>query len=148
MRVRPMTPVDGREIAAWRYPGRYATYDVGELPELGADRWAVERDEELIGYCCVGSGARIPGVGEEPGTADVGYGMRPDLMGRGLGAEFVGAILDFVVRERSPERLRLLILTWNDRSRKVAEALGFEQEGTVPSDEGDFYVMTRPAVPL
>jgi hypothetical protein len=41
--------------------------------------------------------------------------MRPDLMGRGLGREFVGAILDLAIRGFSPQRLRLLILDWNDR---------------------------------
>jgi ribosomal-protein-alanine N-acetyltransferase len=144
MDVRALTRAEADEIARWRYPGRYATYDVGEVDELGSDRWAVLDGEELIGYCCVGPGARVPGVDEEPGTVDVGYGMRPDLMGRGLGRELVGTILDFVVRERDPERLRLLILTWNERSRKVAEALGFERDGIVPSVEGDFYVMARP----
>jgi RimJ/RimL family protein N-acetyltransferase len=64
-------------------------------------------------------------------------------MGQGLGCEFVGAILDFAIRRFSPSRLRLLILDWNDRSRKVAVALGFESEGVLRSTEGSFLVMTR-----
>jgi RimJ/RimL family protein N-acetyltransferase len=64
-------------------------------------------------------------------------------MGQGLGREFVGAILDFAVRRFSPSRLRLLILDWNDRSLKVAVALGFKSEGVLHSTEGDFLVMTR-----
>jgi ribosomal-protein-alanine N-acetyltransferase len=79
----------------------------------------------------------------EAGILDVGYGMRPDLMGQGLGRDFVGAILDFAVRRFSSSRLRLLILDWNDRSRKVADALGFESDGVLRSPEGDFLVMTR-----
>jgi RimJ/RimL family protein N-acetyltransferase len=69
-------------------------------------------------------------------------------MGQGLGREFVGAILDFAVRRFSPSRLRLLILDWNDRSRKVAVALGFRSEGVLRSTEGDFLVMTRPTLEL
>ena len=145
MEVRPLTQTDAEAIAAWRYPGRYATYDVGETltPERGF--WAVEHGGELVGYCCFGHEARVPGVVEEEGILDVGYGMRPDLMGRGLGGEFVGAILGFAIRRSSPRRLRLLILDWNDRSRRVAEALGFRSERALRSTEGDFLVMTREA---
>lgn len=39
--------------------------------------------------------------------------------------------------------MRLLILGWNDRSRKVAEALGFQHRGDVPSKEGTFLLMVR-----
>ena len=36
---------------------------------------------ELVGYGCFGAPARVPEVDEEAGALDVGYGMRPDLMG-------------------------------------------------------------------
>jgi [ribosomal protein S18]-alanine N-acetyltransferase len=145
MEIRPLTDTDAEAIATWRYPGRYATYDVGEIvtPERGF--WAVEHEADLVGYCCFGHDARVPGVAEEEGILDVGYGMRPDLMGQGLGGEFVGAILDFAIRGFSPRRLRLLILDWNDRSRKVADALGFQNEGVLRSTQGVFLVMTREA---
>jgi [ribosomal protein S18]-alanine N-acetyltransferase len=146
MEVRALTETDADKIATWRYPGRYGTYDVGEVvtPERGF--WAIEREAGLVGYCCFGQEARVPGVIEEEGILDVGYGLRPDLMGQGLGREFVRVILDFAIRRFSPRRLRLLILAWNDRSRKVAEALGFERERILRSAEGDFVVMTREAL--
>jgi [ribosomal protein S18]-alanine N-acetyltransferase len=145
MEVRQLTQSDAVTIATWRYPARYATYDVGEIvtPERGF--WAVANKADLVGYCCFGYEARVPGVGEEEGVLDVGYGMRPDLMGHGLGREFVDAIVDFAVRSFSPQRLRLLILDWNDRSRKVAEALGFKCEDVLKSTEGVFLVMMRQA---
>jgi ribosomal-protein-alanine N-acetyltransferase len=143
MEIRMLTEEDSRAIARWRYPGRYATYDPDEpvTPERGS--WAVEHEGELVGYCSFGHAARVPGVVEEEGILDVGYGMRPDLMGRGLGREFVGAILDHAARELPPQRFRLLILDWNERSRRVAAALGFREEGVVESIEGDFLVLTR-----
>ncbi|HEX5901526.1 MAG TPA: GNAT family N-acetyltransferase [Actinomycetota bacterium] len=143
MEVRHLTKSDAVAIARWRYPGRYATYDVGEIvtPERGF--WAVGHGADLVGYCCFGHEARVPGVVDEDGVLDVGYGMRPDLTGHGLGRVFVRAILDFAVDMYSPQRLRLLILDWNDRSLKVAEALGFQSEGVQESTEGDFVVMTR-----
>jgi ribosomal-protein-alanine N-acetyltransferase len=145
MEIRPLTPTEAETVATWRYPGRYSTYDV-DGPVTPAKGWrAVTHQDELVGYCCFGAEARVPGVDEEEGTLDVGYGLRPDLMGRGLGPSFVGAILDFAVNEFHPSRLRLLILDWNERSLKVARALGFEEADVVASAEGGFRVMTRSA---
>jgi ribosomal-protein-alanine N-acetyltransferase len=145
MEVRPLTEAAGRSIATWRYPDRYATYDVGEVVTAADGFWAVQHDSELIGYCCFGAEARVPGVEEEVGTLDVGYGMRPDLVGQRHGPAFAEAILAFGVDEFAPERLRLLILSWNERSRKVAARLGFAQDGVVESVEGDFLIMRRAA---
>ena len=119
--------------------------DVGEVVSAEDGYWAVEHDMELIGYCCFGDEARVPGVEEEVGTLDVGYGLRPDLVGRGHGPAFARAILAFGVDRFAPERLRLLILNWNERSRKVAERLGFARDGSVESVEGVFLVMRRSA---
>lgn len=143
MKIRTLTEIDAEAVATWRYPGRYQTYDVREVITSATGFWAVEHEATLVGYCCFGHEARVPGAVEEPGILDIGYGMRPDLMGQGLGREFVGAILDFAIRRFSPSGLRLLILDWNDRSRKVAVALGFESEGVLRSTEGSFLVMTR-----
>lgn len=142
MEIQALTKANAEAIATWRYPGRYSTYDVGQTVTPSRGYWAVTHETELVGYCCFGPEARVPEIDEEEGTLDVGYGMRPDLVGQGLGDAFVAEILDFGVREFSPQRLRLLILSWNERSRMVAEALGFEEESMVSSAERDF-PMTR-----
>jgi ribosomal-protein-alanine N-acetyltransferase len=145
MEIRPLTAIDAEAIASWRYPGRYSTYDVSEVVTSERGFWTVEDEATLVGYCCFGHEARVPGVVEEEGVLDVGYGMRPDVMGRGLGREFVEAILDFGVLRFSPRRLRLLILEWNDRSRRVADAYGFQSEGVLRTGGGPFLIMTRSA---
>ena len=139
MKVRRLTDADVRDITAWRYEGRYSTYDVtgGISPGLGY--FAVENDRRLVGYCCFGAEARVPGVGEEEGTLDVGYGLRPDLVGRGLSRSFIGAILAFGIERHRPRRLRVLVLRWNGRSRRAAERQGFELAGA----HGDFDLLVR-----
>jgi [ribosomal protein S18]-alanine N-acetyltransferase len=143
LEIRSLTRADADTIAGWRYPGPYSTYDVREVVTPAGGYWAVEHEENRVGYCCFGPPARVPGVDEEEGTLDVGYGMRPDLMGQSLGRSFVGAILNFAVNEFAPQKLRLLILEWNERSQRVAKALGFSDEGTLQSEEGPFRVMVR-----
>lgn len=139
MRARELTADEAERPLGWRYPGRYATYDA--LGPLGAGRgfFAVEDDGELVGYGCIGIEARVPGVEEETGTIDVGYGMRPDRIGRGRGREFVGAVLDHVMERHPDATLRMSILEWNERSRRVAEAHGFRVVGRV----GRFDVLER-----
>ena len=139
MEVRRLTEAHGRGIATWRYPDRYSTYDIGEVVSAADGYWAVVGEgEELVGYCCFGQEARVPGVEEEHGTLDIGYGMRPDCVGNGLGRVFVTTIVGFGIDEFSPQQLRLLILSWNQRSRTVAEALGFRKGGMVRGAERDF----------
>jgi ribosomal-protein-alanine N-acetyltransferase len=98
---------------------------------------------ELVGYCCFGRPARVPGAEERPGTLDVGYGLAPEWMGRGAGRRFVGAILAFAERRFEASRHRMYVLEWNRRSRRVAEALGFVLESELRSDEGTFLVLVR-----
>ena len=108
MQARELTTDEAERPLGWHYPEPYATYDA-EGP-LGRDLgfFAVEsEDGDLVGFGCVGAEARVPGVEEEPGTVDVGYGMRPDLIGHGLGREFVGAVLAHVVEGHPDARLRM-----------------------------------------
>ena len=145
MRVRPLTPADAAAIASWRYPGTYSTYEFDEPPACDSDTWAVTEADELVGYCCFGAPARVAGAEAAPGTLDVGYGLAPDRMGQGLGPSFVGTIIEFALSRFDPERLRLYVLEWNQRSRKVAAGEGFAVESVLASAEGPFLVMTRAA---
>ena len=139
MKVRRLTDSDVREVMEWRYEGRYSTYDItgGISPGLGY--YAVEDDRRLVGYCCFGAEARVPGVAAETGTLDVGYGLRPDLVGHGLSRQFIPAVLAFGIERYRPSRLRVLILRWNERSRRAALANGFEDAGA----HGDFDLLVR-----
>jgi ribosomal-protein-alanine N-acetyltransferase len=143
--VRALTSAEAATIAAWRYPDRYSTYDFDDPSALETDHWAVTEAGELIGYCCFGASARVPGADPEPGTLDIGYGLAPDRMGGGYGHRFVAAILDFALRRFQPARLRLYILDWNVRSRRTAARHGFATESRLESEEGTFVVMVRRA---
>ena len=145
MQVRLLSEAERVAIGEWRYPGRLSTYELGGPVAPQRPLMAVEHGEELTGYCCFDEEARVRGVEAEAGSLDVGYGLRPDLVGRGLGREFVAAILDYAEAEFEPARLRLLIVHWNARSRRLAEVFGFSERTSLVNDEGRFLVMVRPA---
>jgi RimJ/RimL family protein N-acetyltransferase len=127
--------VDAWEITSWEYDPPYSQYDL--LPEslsslLAPDnRFHAVVDEHgvLVGYCCFGREARVPG-GEyalvEPEVLDIGVGLRPDMTGRGRGREFIAAILGFAIEAYAPRMFRVTIAAFNRRSRRAFEAIGFE----------------------
>ena len=88
-------------------------------------------DGDLAGYFCFGEDARVPagrrlGVYEREPALDVGLGMRPDLAGCGLGAEFVLAGLRFAKEAFSPLAFRLTVAAANLRAVRVYERVGFK----------------------
>jgi [ribosomal protein S18]-alanine N-acetyltransferase len=143
VRTRELTAEEAERPLGWHYADPYSIYDA-EGP-LGRDPgfFAVEdADGGFVGFGCVGAEARVAGVEEEAGTVDVGYGMRPELVGQGLGREFVGAVLARVAdRHPAAARLRMSIYRWNARSRRVAEVHGFRVVG----EAGEFDVLVREA---
>jgi [ribosomal protein S18]-alanine N-acetyltransferase len=142
VRARELTVEEAEQPLGWLYPEPFSTYDAEGVLDPEHGFFAVEEDGELVGYGVTGQEARVPGVDEEAGTIDVGYGMRPDLIGRGRGRAFVGAILEFAVAtDPAAARLRKSILDWNVRSRRVAEAHGFRFLERV----GEFDVLVREA---
>jgi RimJ/RimL family protein N-acetyltransferase len=123
--LKPLTASHRAEIEAWRYPPPYDTYDFGE-PMAGEHLSAVE-DDELIGYVCFGEPARVPGMRHEDDLVDVGWGLRPDLMGRGLGPSLIRAALAV----HPGMRHRIAVLAWNERARRAPAKCGFAEAGVL-----------------
>ncbi len=68
--IHPMTIMAARDMASWRYASPYDIYSIANDAEATVEfyldpvnRYAVVRDREnrLIGYCCFGADARVPG---------------------------------------------------------------------------------------
>ena len=129
-----MSERDATEVASWQYEPPYSMYSLSaeDIPILvnPINRYFAIRDERdrLIGYCCFGDEAKVAGgkyPDAEPVVLDVGIGMNPDLVGKGIGAAFVAAIIDFAIYEYTPTRFRVSIAELNKRSQKVFLNLGF-----------------------
>ena len=144
MILRPLTEAAAAELLGWRYPGRYETYDFDGGEDLSS-HYAAEEGGALVGYCCFGAEARVDGMREESGTVDVGWGLRPDLMGEGRGRAFAEAILALARELYRPERFRVSVLEWNERSQRTAASAGFAPSGSVKHEEGRFLLFERPA---
>ena len=134
--ISPLSVENAQKITTWRYDPPYDLYDLD--PEhlsglLNIDyryHQVMDLKGSLVGYCCFGLDAQVPGGDYqhgEPAVLDIGVGLRPDLIGKGLGSDFVSDILDFTIKEFKPEYFRVTIADFNQRSQKTFRDLGFKE---------------------
>ena len=130
--IRPMTAVDAHAIATWRYPGEYSFYDADadsdDLAELlDPAEWGQRyfAADELTGHTLAGSlVVKLTGP-----VAEIGLGLRPDLIGRGLGESFLRACLHFASAALGAQSYSLAVAAFNRRAITVYERAGFQEVG-------------------
>ena len=118
LKIEEATEDDQLELASWRSPAPYDFYDGDVDPVLNPERFFVARDEEggLVGFYY---------FEPKPPELDYGLGLRPDLVGRGLGLKFFLAGLAFARERYAPRRVSLHVAAFNERARRVYERAGF-----------------------
>ena len=123
----PITPAEAREVLTWRYPGLPTLYnplpdelenDIEVLLTPAYNYFAARSAQGLlVGFCCYGSDAQVPGGDYSLRNAiDVGLGMNPQLSGRGLSHPFLAAILDWGRCCFVPDFFRATVAAINGRS--------------------------------
>jgi ribosomal-protein-alanine N-acetyltransferase len=126
---RQMDDADAREISGWRYEPPYDFYDLTADPADLAELLDAECRRGVY-FSVLGEEDRPVGFfrfEKKDETVDVGLGLRPDLTGRGLGAEFVLAGLAFAREWFSPQRFTPSVATFNARAIDVYERVGFRR---------------------
>ena len=125
------------DIVSWKYDAPYDFYD-NELSDesikeiLENPYYSIVNDkDELVGFFCTGATAQVP-KGHDYGAyldkcIDVGIGMKPELTGKGFGAEFFTFILNHI-QEKNHLPLRLTVAKFNTRATHLYEKLGFEKD--------------------
>jgi RimJ/RimL family protein N-acetyltransferase len=120
--IVPATEETFRAMAAWRYEPPYDFYDGDVDPVLNPERFYAALDENgaLVGNFYF----------EEKGdVVEVGLGLRPDLVGCGLGLAFVRAGVEFGRERFRSARVVLNVASFNERAIKVYERAGFRETG-------------------
>jgi ribosomal-protein-alanine N-acetyltransferase len=157
LRVESPTDDDGADIGTWRYKGPWSVYDSTSEPLAPLTDFVVVRDvasdgsTSLLGFACTGAEARVPGVDADPQVVDIGWGMRPDAVGHGRGAEFVDTVIEHVKATHARvDGLRVVVQSWNLRGRRVVERAGFTATRTFVVVQGsndqpvDYVELRRP----
>jgi RimJ/RimL family protein N-acetyltransferase len=154
--LSPLSEDHARIIITWRYDPPYDLYDLSEKDLAGflnpdySYHQVLDSKGDLAGYCCFGLDAQVPG-GEYsqngPEVLDIGVGMKPGLTGRGYGTTFVANILDYGRNTYNPEVFRATIASFNQRSLKTFQNLGFTIKGSFIRELAriEFYQLEKPA---
>lgn len=144
----PMTPEYASQILTWKYPPPYDLYDYDKASEhiLDSTGWGkslfavLSESGELAGELTLGFLDRddewVSLDTLQPGQLDgcilwIGFGMRPDLTGHGLGLSFVTACVDYASQFARREyhyqgpHIGLGVYQFNQRAIKVYERAGF-----------------------
>lgn len=140
-----------REILSWEYDPPYDFYNLanaGEVRVLDSFLDPVNRCHRiespelgLIGFCCFGPDARVPGGDYSADRLDVGLGLRPDLTGSGLGSEIIPLVCEFALDRFGAADLRVSIAAFNRRARRAWGKAGFELTGEFErSTDGEPFV--------
>lgn len=128
---RPLRLADARAAGRWRYPPDYAMYDLdpavlvftalmrAPLRALGFHALAVDLPGDPL--------ISVFSLIQRGGDVELGVGMRPDLMGHGLGLGMMLAGMDYARALIHPATFSLTVATFNTRAVTVYERAGFQR---------------------
>ncbi len=153
----PMDEASARAILAWRYEAPYTLYNLSPEADVAAevahmlggpsDFYAVRDDSGvLVAFRCFGLDGRVPGGRYNDAALDTGGGLRPDLTGRGLGADVMRAGLNFGQQTYHPPAFRVSVAAFNARALRTCEKVGYRRVSTFysPPNDADFVILVRP----
>lgn len=164
----PMTQEYAQAIVeGWKYGGEYSVYDYSNESDhmLDPAAWeagifaVLDDSGDLVGEVSIEFLDESDKYTEYAEFGDralissremwIGFGLRPDLVGRKLGPEFVRACVGHAVRcyDYQGEYVRLGVAAFNRRALKAYERAGFEvydrAKGKIADREFDTVYMRR-----
>lgn len=146
LRVRPLTIEDGLTVASWSSPGAWHIEDALQAPEPDEGYWAVvDARDELLGFCCLGAAARVPGQPADDWVLDVAIGIRPELAGRGWGGDLGRAAVAHARSVALDRRVRTTVPDWNVAGQRTARQAGFVECDTRTDRDRTYLVFQQPA---
>ena len=103
-------------------------YILGPWKEGSGLRWGItlKDSNELIGSCGFYKWEKDPHR-----KAEIGYDLSPAHWGEGIMREALQAIIRYGFEKMDLNRITLLVISYNDRSIRLAERLGFVKEGVM-----------------
>jgi len=153
--LTPMDEAAARAIVTWCYEAPYDVYNLhlgdadqvvsGFVDPVNAYHAIVDEEGRLVGYCCFGPDAQVPGGDYDNPATDVGLGVHPELVGQGLGGTFVQAVLRFARQELTPSEFRVTVAEFNERALRVWKKACFRpvQRFERAPDGVPFVILTR-----
>jgi ribosomal-protein-alanine N-acetyltransferase len=131
---RTLTSSEADWIVRWRYEPPLDFYDLmpedrPPLKERASDGYGyypVADDGEFVGFVCFGPEARVTGQSAHAEFCDVGLGLRPDLVGLGLGTSLLPLALAFAENRFGATIFRAAVAAFNERAISLCRSAEFK----------------------
>ncbi len=156
----PMNKEYAKEmINNWKYKGEYSIYDYCNEEELllEEENWgfgkfaALDENNNLVGELTMEFFEEVDEDSEGDGYVDIktvknnpdkiyemwiGFGLRPELTGQGLGSKYVLECVEFAIKHHNYKGnyVRLGVAEFNKRAIKAYKKAGFQQFDTHNGD--------------
>lgn len=164
-RFIPMNAIHAAEIVdTWKYEGEYAFHDYSNEADhiLDTSSWGKGLFAVLNSEGCLVGELTVEFYDLQDNPIEytdytpenlrdtemwIGFGLKPALIGRGLGRSFVAQCMYFAVNHHQyrGDYIRLGVPAFNKRAIKVYENLGFEEFNRI---EGELNEVKFPAVQM
>lgn len=143
---REMDEPAARVIANWRYDGEYQMYTVKkEEIETTIQAYCQPKNQYfsvstadadlILGYFCFGEEAKVPGGDYRVNALDVGMGIHPNYLSRGLGRCILGIALEYARCKFKPRRFRATVAAFNERALQLCLSAEFKKRSTFLKSE-------------
>ena len=141
-----MNQLEAEEIAnQWKYDGIYSFYDISadeddylefvDSDKRGNSHFSCYAEKDLVGYYSVEI---------LDGKAELGLGLKPEFTGKGLGTNFINAVLEHIIFMNGVNDFTLSVALFNKRAIKAYEAVGFKRKNTfIQNTNGGAYEFLR-----
>jgi RimJ/RimL family protein N-acetyltransferase len=139
--LRPMTYDDVPHLMRWGSDPSFRHYQWGQKPGRFEEKnarawiermsrpgdsacWVIEYQGRSVGF------ANYRDLRPKGKSAEIGIGIgEPDLWGRHLGRDALGALLRYLFDDLGLHRVGLSVVGFNDRAISMYKAIGFDVEG-------------------
>jgi [ribosomal protein S18]-alanine N-acetyltransferase len=155
LQFRPFSRTDALTAMSWRYPAPYSAYNLDpQDPKILAallrpeyNYHAIVHEDEMVGFFCLGPDARVSGGKYDESALDLGFGLRPDLIGRGQGRSYFAAVLRYIEAQTPGRSLRATVVGWNQRVIRLCQRAGFRVLGHFISqrDQEEYVILLKVA---
>jgi GNAT superfamily N-acetyltransferase len=155
--LRPLVAEDLPDLLTWQYEPPYDVYNMGHgFVDGRVDETTLAKAVEyflnpayhfyslvnadsgtLTAVVSYGLDGQVPGGDYREDALDIGFAVRPELTGQGLGSDFVDAVIEFAIHTFQPAQLRVTIADFNGRARRVWEKHGFQPISSFNSQATD-----------
>ena len=99
----------------------------------------------MIGHCCFGDEAQVPGGDYSTEALDVGMELCPNRTGQGQGSWVIGEVIEVAQQNFQAKKLRATVAAFNQRALRAWKKVGFYavSEFVRPSDNQRFAILMR-----